>query len=105
MFDRLFAGLFRNRPVATSPRRLQRCRLAVEQLEDRQLLSASPAAIGSLTQILANPTTDGTGATLQYLAAGTFQTVASQSVTVTGSQNGLFQLSFQAQAFSGQTNR
>jgi hypothetical protein len=105
MFNRLFAGLFRRSPVAASSRRYQRCRLAVEQLEDRQLLSATPAAVGTLTQTLANPTLDNTGSAAQYISTGSYQTVAAQVVTVTSSQNGLFQLSFQAQAFSGASTR
>ncbi len=105
MFQRLFATLFPHRPATGRPQRPQRCRLAVEQLEDRQLLSATPAAIGTLTQTLFNPTLDASGSVVQYITAGNYQTVASQTVTVTSSQNGLFQLSFQAQAYSGLSTR
>jgi Planctomycete extracellular len=105
MLHRLFAGLLQKRTATASARRPQRCRLVVEQLEDRRLLTALPSALGTQTQALTNPTVDGTGATLQYLVAGAFQTVASQVVNVTSNQNGLFQLSFQAQAYSGQSNR
>jgi hypothetical protein len=104
MLQRLFATLFRNRPAASGPHR-PRCRLAVEQLEDRRLLSATPAAVGTLSQALTNPTTDLHGNVLQYITAGSYQTVVSQTVTVTSSQTGLFQLNFQAQAYSGQSTR
>jgi hypothetical protein len=74
-------------------------------LEDRRLLAGLPAAANLITQTLTNPTVDGTGATLQYLPAGNYQTVANEAVTVGAGQTGLFQLTFQAQAWSGVSTR
>jgi hypothetical protein len=101
MFQRLFSRFFPGR----RPVRTIRYRLALEQLEDRRLLSAVSAVSALQSQALVAPTIDGTGATLQYIPVQNYTTVASETVTVTGSQTGLFQLSFQAQAWSPTLNR
>ncbi len=104
MFNRLFAGRHRGR----KPSHIQRCRLTVEQLEDRLVPSTAtplPAVTGLQSQALANPTIDATGATLQYIAPGSYQTVAAEAVTIGAGQTGQVDLSFQAQTWSGVPNR
>jgi hypothetical protein len=102
MLNRFLARMFRGRPAA----RPQRSRLSLEQLEDRLVLSGTPSAVGTQTQALTNPSIDGNGATRQYIPAGNYLTVASQTVTVdAATQTGQFKLAFQAQAWSGVSNR
>jgi hypothetical protein len=101
MFNRLLAALFRER---TTPRR-KYCRLGVEQLEDRRLLSTTPAAVIVQTQALTNPTINGLGKPVQYIHAGVYETVASETVTVLPNQTGQYQFTFQAQAYAGISNR
>src|SRR5437762_1346694 len=105
MFDRLFTGLFRVRAASPGSRPARRCRLGVEQLEARDVPSAMTSADGAQSQTLFNPSVNGNGATLQYVTAGSYQTVAAQAVTVDAAKTGLFQLGFQALAYSGISNR
>ncbi len=100
MFDRLFARMNK----AGKAHKAGHCRPVVELLEDRLVpaTATNPAITGVQTQTLANPAnTIGR----QVIAAGVYQTVASQAVTITAKQTGLVNLSFEAQAFAGATNR
>jgi hypothetical protein len=104
MLNRFLASLFRGRPTP----RQRYCRLSVEQLEDRSLPSANvatPAAAVVQTQALTTPTINGSGHPVQYIDAGIYETVSSETVTVLPGQSGQYQLTFQAQAFAGITNR
>jgi hypothetical protein len=105
MLNHLLAGLFHGRQVVRRPAKPRRSRLIVEQLEDRTVPTALPAATGLQTQTLTNPTSDAGGNHIQFIDAGVYETVASQAVTVSASQTGLFQMSFQAQVYSGMSNR
>ena len=73
-------------------------------METREVPSGVPSAVGVQSQTLVNPSIGTDGSTLQYVTAGSYQTVASQTVTVSATNSGLFQLSFQAQAYSGVSN-
>jgi hypothetical protein len=90
------------RPSASRPSR--RPPSLVERLESRQLLSATNplAADGYQTQVPVSPSS--AGAQSQYVTHGSYQTVSSLSVDLSGSGNtsatGLFDLSFQAQVRS-----
>jgi hypothetical protein len=101
MFSHILAHLFCRRATPTQ----RYCRLGVEQLEDRRLLTALPSAAVVQTQALTSPTINGLGHSVQYINAGTFQTVAGATVTVLPGQTGQYQFSFQAQAFAGISNR
>lgn len=101
MFYRLFPGMGRTAHQS----RTSRCRLGVEQLEDRLVPSSTPAALAVQTQALVNPANLGSGVQFQYIAAGAYQTVASQTVTIGPGQTGLVNLNFQAQAFDAISNR
>jgi len=101
MLYRLFPAMDRT----GHPKRANRCRIGVEQLEDRLVPSSTPAALAVQTQALVNPANLGSGVQFQRIAAGAYQTVASQTVTVGPGQTGLFNLNFQAQAFDAISNR
>jgi hypothetical protein len=105
MLYRLFSGLSRTARTERRHRQAPTCRLAVEQLEDRLVPSSVPAALATQTQAIVNPANLGSGPQYQQIQAGTYQTIASQTVTVNASQTGLFTLTFQAQAFDSINNR
>src|SRR6516162_580709 len=101
MLNRLFRGVDRARGDA----RMRRCRLTIEQLEDRLVPATAPAVLGVETQALADPANLGSGTQYQVITTGTYQRVASQTVTVGPGQTGLVDLHFQAQAFAGLATR
>ena len=101
MFRQLLTGWNRSRRTAPL-QKTRRCRLAVEQLEDRLVPTTVPAIIGLQNQTLANPTSTSTS---QALVAGVWQNIVNQSVTITPNQTGVVDLKFEAQAFSGMANR
>jgi hypothetical protein len=65
-------------------------------------IGSQHAADGTQTQLPSNPS--GGAAGRQYISAGTYQTVASQTVTIDAGKSGLVDLAFQAQAFADRSN-